>query len=330
MSSHGVVPAFEQLPVLYQRWVEELLPAGISWEREATCLDCAMCSHHAPHLDRGIGFYNKATKCCTYFLDIPNFLAGRAVANDNPGAAALRSIIAKDGDMPGKASMRAVQPNALCGIWQQRNSVCSTWFCKHGRGTPGARFWQSVQGLFSSLGWGLSWWAITEVVDEPAEVLSIGEVRVNEANPMALRPDAWRHWKGSRISFCEACADRVERRSAREAIAIAGMDARLFQTQMGTRFQQRVTGEAADRLRTVPFSYLYQEAQRATLQALSCSEPVQAPAMLVPLLRFFHGRPTGEVLEEIREATRIRLDPKLLCRLFDFGILIDAAEAPPA
>ncbi|MCC6144871.1 MAG: hypothetical protein IT368_13780 [Candidatus Hydrogenedentes bacterium] len=364
MNLHGDEPEFEQLPVLYQRWVEELLPAGIPREREATCLDCAMCSHHAPRLDSGIGFYNKATKCCTYFPDIPNFLAGRAVAHDNPGAAALRAMIENDSDLRGKASMRAIQPNAkfatvyahhhkegfgrdpellcpyaiekdsdtgpLCGIWQQRNSVCSTWFCKHGRGLTGTRFWQAVQGLFGSLEWGLSWWAIAEVLDEPAEVFSLGEARVNEGNRIALRPDAWRHWKGSRISFYEACADHVERLSAREAISIAGMDARLYQTELGTRFHQLVAGEAPERLRTAAFSILNQEGQRATLQALNCSEPVQAPAMLVPLLRHFDGRPTGEVLEEIREETRIRLDPKLLRRLFDFGILVDAAGAPTA
>ncbi len=364
MADPQEAPEFEQLPLLYQRWVEELLPAGIPREREATCLDCAMCSHHAPHLESGIGFYNRSTKCCTYFPDLPNFLAGRAAANDNPGGAALRSIIENENDTRGTATMRAVQPNAkwatvyahhhkdgfgrdpemlcpyaiekdsetgpLCGIWQQRNSVCSTWFCKHGRGTTGTRFWRAVQGLFGSLEWSLSWWAIAEVLERPDAVVSVGEPRVNDLNRITLRRDAWEHWRGSRLDFYNACADRVESLSAMEAITIAGMDARLFHMELGTRFEELRSGHVPDRLHIAPYNILKQDDQRSTLQALTCTEPLQAPAVLLPLLRYFDGRPTDEVLEEIREETRIRLDPGLLRRLYDFGILEKASGTHPA
>ncbi len=103
---------FEQLPDLYQRWVEELLPDGIPREREATCLDCAMCPGKGAVIDGGPGYFHPDSKCCTYFPSVPNFLAGRAIANDNPGAAALRSFIEDDKLSAASASMCGVQPNA--------------------------------------------------------------------------------------------------------------------------------------------------------------------------------------------------------------------------
>ena len=218
----------------------------------------------------------------------------------------------------------------LCGIWQQRNSVCSTWFCKHGRGNTGTRFWLAVQGLFASLEWSLSWWAICQILEKPDAVVSVGEPRMNELNRMTLRPDAWKHWRGTRLDFYNACADRVEAITALEAIEIAGMDARLFHLELGTRFGNLLSGDVPDRLNAAAFNVLNQDEQRSTLQALSCTEPLQAPAVLLPLLRYFDGRPTDEVLEEIREETRIRLDPKLLRRLYDFGILEKAAGTPRA
>jgi len=346
---------FEQLPALYQRWVTELLPAGIPRERNASCLDCAMCTHHAARLDSGMGYYNRATKCCTYFPDLPNFLVGRAAANDNPGGAALRSIIEDERDVRGTATMRAVQPNAkwatvyahhhkdgfgrdpemlcpyaiekdsetgpLCGIWQERNSVCSTWFCKHERGITGTRFWRTVQGFFSSLEWGLSWWAIGEVLEHPEAVISVGQPKVNDLNRITLKRDAWAHWPGSRMDFYRACADRVDALSALDAIAVTGMDARLFHLELVTRFDELRADGVPERLRTAPYNILSQDERRGTLQALTCTEPLQAPALLLPLLRYFDGRPTADVLEAIREDTRIRLDSGLVRRLYDFGIL---------
>ncbi len=357
------VQEFEQLPVLYQRWATELLPSGIPREREASCLDCAMCTRSAAPLDSGMGYYNRATKCCTYFPDLPNFLAGRAADQDNPGGAALRSIIENENDTRGTASMRAVQPNAkwatvyahhhkdgfgrdpemlcpyaiekdsetgpLCGIWQQRNSVCSTWFCKHERGITGTRFWRAVQGFFASLEWGLSWWAIAEVLEQPEAVVSVGEPRVNDLNRITLRRNAWEHWPGSRLAFYRACAARVESLSAQEAIAITGMDARLFHLELNSRFAELLSTAVPERMSTAPYNILSQDEHRSTLQALTCTEPLQAPTVLLPLLRYFDGRPTEAVLASIREDTRIRLDPGLVRRLYDFGILEKNAAVRP-
>jgi len=346
---------FEALPVLYQRWVGGWLPDGIPRERNATCADCAMCSDEPGELTRDMGYYDRSLKCCTYFPDLPNFLAGRALAGDNPGAAALRAFVDDGADRHGQANLRVIHPSAKfvtiydrhhkegfgrdpkllcpyaierdapegprCGIWQYRNSVCSTFFCKHVKGQTGFQFWQTMRGLLSALEWSLSWWVIAEVLPDPARAFRAGAVNASDRNGLTLHPDAWRHWPGTRTEFYAACADRVEALSPDEAIAIAGVDAKLYAMELQVRYSALLDPEPPARLRAAPFNVLQQTGARTTVQALTCSEPFEVPAALVPLLGRFQGAPTAETIEGIREATKVRLDPRLVRRLYDFGIL---------
>ena len=346
---------FEQLPDLYQRWVEALLPEGIPREGQATCFNCTMCHKGDAAPDEGVGFFNPVTKCCTYFPDVPNFLVGRAIAVDTPGAAALRAFVDSGSGTRTNVTLRSVQPVAkiatvyehhrsqafghdaellcpyavttdpdvgpMCGIWKQRNAVCSTWFCKHEKGVTGRTFWMALQGLLSHLEYAVSWWAILEVLDDPAAACSLAGTTVDSKITIGLRHDAWRHWKGSRASFYEACADRVDALSAQDAIAIAGVTGRLHQTELSTRFRKLLSDAVPDRLRVEPYRVVRQDPQRALLQASDSPEPFEAPSALLPLLAHFNGRPTDETIEAIREATRVRLTPGLLRRLYDFGIL---------
>jgi len=354
----------EQLPDLYQRWVEELLPAGIPRERSATCLDCAMCPGEGAVIDGGPGFFNPASKCCTYFPTLPNFLAGRAIANDNPGAAALRAIIEEDrpGGAVASATLRGVQPGAytatlyahhhdaifgrdaamicpyaieadtpegpLCGIWKQRNAVCSTWFCKHTKGATGVTFWRALQGLLSQLELSLSWWAIAQVLPEPTRALSLTPYAVNRPIEVALRGDAWSLWGGSRAAFYEACADAVDGLSAAEAIEVAGLESRLLQWELGTRYGELRSTAPPERLRAAPFTLIGQDGARATLVTEACKEAFEAPAVLLGLLHHFDGRPTEEVIASIRVSSKIRLEPGLVRRLYDFGVLERVPAVP--
>ena len=349
---------FEQLPDLYQRWVEELLPDGIPRERNATCLECAMCSPQGLDFDREMGYYDVTLKCCTFFPDLPNFLVGRAIVGDNPGVAALRAFI-DSSDGRGVATMRAVKPNAkiatiydhhnktgfgrdpdllcpyaidkdgpsgpFCGIWQQRNSVCATFFCKHEKGRTGSRFWQTLRGLLAQLEWSLSWWAITQLINDPVRVYTAGANQSGGANGISLRAGAWDYWEGTRIAFYESCAALVEGLSAEEALGIAGTDARLYHQELLQRFQALRSGDIPEHLRAAPFNISRSDSQRTTLQALTSSQPVEVPTLLVSLIRQFDGRSTGATLEAIRAESRVRLDAKLVRRLYDFGILEKAS-----
>lgn len=346
---------YERLPDLYQRWVAELLPGGIPREREANCFDCAMCDHGTGAPAPEMGFFHPVTKCCTYFPEVPNFLAGRAMTGNTGGAAALRAFVDGDGGPGAIATLFSVRPNQkidtvynhhreelfgrdpelkcpyaittdpavgpLCGIWQHRNSVCSTWFCKHERGATGFRFWYVLQGLLGSLEWSLAWWAITEILDDPAAVLAPASRQVSRRNKVEIDPDAWRQWPGTRASFYQECAAAVERLSAREALEIGGMEVRIHLLKVLACYDDLVDNDPPDRLRLAGFNVLTRDDRRALLRGARSAEPIEAPAVLLAVLHYFDGRPTSEVLAAIQHQTRIQLSPGLVRRLYDFGIL---------
>ena len=150
------------LPPLYAGWVEELLSGPVPEETRATCHNCAMLPRESDGAPDVLHFH-PATKCCTFVPLLPNFLVGRILADSDPaGASGRRSVLerlrAADGvsplglDVPRRygflyghnggfgrtPSMRCPHyletEGGLCGVWKHRNSICSTWFCKHDRG----------------------------------------------------------------------------------------------------------------------------------------------------------------------------------------------------
>jgi hypothetical protein len=63
------------LPPLYERWIEELLQASPPVETRSTCHHCPMISEQ-PERNASEHRFHPQTKCCTYWPEIPNFLAG--------------------------------------------------------------------------------------------------------------------------------------------------------------------------------------------------------------------------------------------------------------
>jgi hypothetical protein len=71
--------------------MDALLGGPVPAETNATRHNCAML---APPGDSGDGLYfNPATRCCTYFPELPNFLVGRILVDDDPALAAGRARV---------------------------------------------------------------------------------------------------------------------------------------------------------------------------------------------------------------------------------------------
>jgi hypothetical protein len=179
--------------------MDALLGGPIPAETHATCKSCAMAA--PPGESAGEEHYfNPATKCCTYFPDLPNFLVGRILADEDPATAAgrarveaglesvsctphglhpaaARSLLYRAGGDAGFGRARALrcpyyqeEEGGLCGIWQHRRSTCVTWFCKHVRGAVGLRFWQALYALLAAVEEQLAGWCIVEL-DPGSEAL---------------------------------------------------------------------------------------------------------------------------------------------------------------
>ena len=188
------------LPPLYARWFDDLLSGEIPAETSATCHDCALCDTEGEHQKPGSTLFNPQSKCCTYMPELPNFLAGMILADDDPTMAAGRATVearlkaglavtplglqkpAKLKSLYQQMEVRAFgraqifrcphyisEQGGLCGVWKYRNSVCSTWFCKYVRGAAGRDFWETALLLLLNIEEDLSrWCAVKLELDETA------------------------------------------------------------------------------------------------------------------------------------------------------------------
>lgn len=159
-----------QLPGLYS----QLLPPAFlklkAVEKKASCSNCYMC--------RPVGKNNPvkkpfepSTKCCTYYPFVPNYLVGGMLLENGEAAKHMRTLIrdrqwilpigvvappsyqvkfqdkhmddfGRDADL--MCPFYKTQ-SGQCGIWQWRDSQCSTYFCTYDNEKTGPQFWLSVQ-----------------------------------------------------------------------------------------------------------------------------------------------------------------------------------------
>lgn len=180
------------LPPLYATWMDELLEGPIPAETEATCEECVMCPK-AGDRPAGLTFFDPSVKCCSYMPELPNFLVGRILADENPTLAVGKETIRKRieaglavtplglGQPSTYRLLYRQSQNAfgrsrtlrcphyvdenggLCSIWRHRNSVCTTYFCKFVRGAVGREFWKTLLQLLSVVEEDLAQWCVTNL-----------------------------------------------------------------------------------------------------------------------------------------------------------------------
>jgi hypothetical protein len=353
------------LPGLYAAWIADILGGPIPSESEATCSACAM--RPGSECDGAeADFFHADTKCCTYLPELPNFLVGRILADEDPSlSAGKRSVEARLGaglavtplglGVPpvhrllyqrsmreGFGRSRALrcphyveETGGSCGIWRHRNGVCATWFCKHVRGAVGARFWRQLAQLLGGIEWALARSCVLELgLDaEALEALLVprgapeepGHLTACEtdgiADPAASRR-LWGDWWGREREFYDRCARLVNRLRWDAVASIAGPDVRALARVAGHGYHALTSQAVAARLVPGPLRVtpIGPEATRVT--TYRPYDPLAVPNTVLKVLSYFDGRPTGEVLRRIREATGITLPRALVRKLTDFEILV--------
>jgi hypothetical protein len=363
-----VIVDVEPLPPLYERWFAEFLPGPIPRESNATCSDCVMCK---PRDVRALETsFNPATKCCTYVPEVYNFLAGAALADDDPETTAGRSSLEErivrservtpmglgmpasfqllyDSDklLFGRADVLRCphylsEQGGRCGIWKYRNSVCSTWFCKHVRGDVGATFWQDVRALLGTIEQELSLWCLLELGVEPGILRRLTSNRGSApATRLAVelvaprreqqRREMWGRWYGREAAFYRECAARVEALSWTEVCAIGGPIAQARREILLRSYNALVWPQVPPRLEAAPLSRgPARPGSRASVLTYNPYDTLLLADELMALLHHFDGRQTDEVIAEIEEVHGVVLEASLVQRLADFRILREPGSRP--
>jgi hypothetical protein len=354
------------LPPLYAAWMEEFLAGSIPQESNATCSDCAMCSPEHP--DGSDDFFSWHTKCCTYQPALPNYLVGRILADADPQSAAGRATVesrfqagagvtplglgqSRVFDLLYRQSPRAFGRNrrlrcphyledGRCGVWKHRAAVCATWFCKHVRGSVGARFWQSLHQLLAAVEKSLASWCVLEL-DIGVEALGLlfpppqlpdkkpgfdGRTLDGTVDPAAYRR-VWGNWCGREAEFYQECAQRVNALPWRDVLAIGGSSVAVFVRVADAAYRKLLSNELPEPLKLGAIQVSDLAADSACVAALDGGEALKMPRELHDLLGHFDGRPIRQVLDAIEAETGLVLEEALVRKLADYEILVPVETA---
>ncbi len=339
------------LPSRYQAWLTQVLAGPLPREHTATCDRCSMLGATAPE---GYGFAAHS-KCCTYIPVLPNFLVGAALRDlpRGPGRTSLEHRLA-DADHCTPHGL-AVSPTAQaayaeilaterfgqaselrcphyidrdggqCGIWDHRNGICATWFCKHDRGRTGQAFWQAVEALLTLVELELCHWSACQVLEDVPPP--------GQPDPTAELP-AWSAWTGHHAAYYGRTMARVDALTWPEIAAIVGPALTSAIHDVQVTYATLTAAEPLVSLRVPPrvlvpgtLRISHVGPTHARLVTYLDSDPIELPRELLQALGHFDGRPTARVLGELA-AIGIDLSHALLAQLVDLAILIP--KPPPA
>jgi hypothetical protein len=352
-----------ELPPLYQRWVSGLLTGPIPKENLATCSSCAMCIQPDGALPNSIYVFDPNLKCCVYMPILPNFLAGRILADvGHPeGVRTVRERIRAGiavtplgiGRPPSydllfrnSASSlgrsRALKcphyldDSGMCAIWSHRDATCTTWFCRHNRGKIGGDFWRSIRELLEMVEGTLGRWCALEMGIDPERIAAYlareghgppgwipNGFEVDGQADETRRREDWGEWLDREEAFYLACAEKVEALAWPDIAAIAGPELRIL-AEVARRHHDRLLSDLIPgRLRVGQFQVHAHRDGGLRVFSYSHTDAIDLPTPLLPLLPRFDGRPTVDVLQELA-SEGVGLQADFLRQLVDWGVLVAA------
>ncbi len=224
-----------------------------------------------------------------------------------------------------------------CGIWRHRNGVCSTWFCKHERGATGQRFWQALEQLLAIVERNLARWCLLEVgvdatvlaqllprgADRGAESGSLDAAGLDGTVSEAAYRAVWGSWQGHEREFFRRAAALVNDLRWADVRRIGGAGVDAFARVAVDAHHRQGSDDVPERLAVGAFSVVVAGRERVRVMTYSEYDPLELPRLLVDVLPYFDGRPTVEALRRIRADRNISVQPDLVRRLVDFGILVE-------
>lgn len=345
------------LPVLYDRWLQKSFVAGFPQEPHATCSDCAMCKGDVA------AAFRPDVKCCTYLPRLPNFAVGAILSDSTSDGEAgrqstLQRINADRGVLPlgvmstatystiyelgssqafGKSlellCPHYVSSNGTCGIWRYRNSVCSTYYCKHDRGALGKRFWDSLKALLAVVEDEVPIWCAVELGmpgEAIARAIEIRNRRSHEdigselAGVRGVGAEVWADWDKRRLEFYEASYRLVEKLAWEDVVRICGPSLQVRVLAIKDAYSALGTHRLPQHPVLGRVQFENASAEQARIVSYSAMNPLIVSKGIVYLLQYFDGRPLDEILTAIRRDEGVDVEATLLQRLSDFEVLVEA------
>ncbi|MGH7618211.1 MAG: hypothetical protein ACREPM_13375, partial [Gemmatimonadaceae bacterium] len=228
----------------------------------------------------------------------------------------------------------------LCGVWRHRESTCATWFCKYERGAVGQQFWQRLHQLLQAAEEALAAWALLELnldgsalatVFRGRQVLRPTKLSSDDVDgvrdPLALN-SAWGSWRGRERELYVKSARLVASLTWSDVQRIGGAKLGVHERVARDSYAQLLDTAPPQRPDAALVQITPRGRNRARLASYSPCDALDVPAVVAKVLPFFDGRPMADAIAEVHAREGVTIDPSLVRKLTDFGILRDAAANP--
>jgi hypothetical protein len=315
----------------------------------------------------GAGHFEPATKCCTYIPTLHNYLVGRILAERDPAMAVGASTVnARIDEHVGVTPLGVAPPSHFallygperfgkseslrcpyyladggkCGVWKHRNAVCSSWFCKHGRGAAARAFWRALEAALSEAERAVAKAVVLEL-DVGATALSALFPHPNEAKGNAAPGDLdkrvdpqryaklWGSWLGKEREFY-GHATKVAGKLTWPAVLRLGGSELQARVQIAKQALERLSRDRLPRrLRVGTFEVVEMTETATRIATYTPFDPVTVPNELLAALQRFNGGSTRKALSKVLEEHGLELDTELVQRLVDFEVLVDSEGSAP-
>jgi Fe-S-cluster containining protein len=349
------------LPAVYHAVLPPFFDERALKEEKATCANCAMCPPEGGQALADVVYFRPDLKCCSYHPHLPNFLVGGILRDNSPemaegkrriqekietrigitpqwiSAPRKRSILfkaARNNSFGRSLVLRCpyYQENGgLCTIWKHRESVCSTFFCKHSAGSDGHKFWTDLNTFLRHVETRLSQHAVQSIaahLTEPSvrkDELTLEDLE--DRPPQAAQYRAyWHEWDGREAEFYGACHDSIAALTREEFERILNDDNYHKNLEsIEERYCRATTPKLPERLVLNPRMAARPVENGVLVTTYSTYETMMLSPYLYELLkRFGPGETVSQIRERLLRDEELDLPEAILIELYQLRIVIAA------
>ena len=229
-----------------------------------------------------------------------------------------------------------------CGVWRHRESTCATWFCKYVRGAVGQNFWLHTHQLLQTVEQTLAGWALLELGLD-ADVLARLYEPHRDPRPTKITgrdldgaPDpqeyarVWGRWRGRERELYIECARLVSPLTWANVVRLGGAQVDVCARLVQHAYARLMSEAVPERPATALVQISPRAGGRVRLATYSGSDWLDVPSVVATILPYFDGRPAAETIELVRRNEGVSIDPSLVRKLADFGVLRDEPTVSPS
>ncbi|GGZ75033.1 hypothetical protein [Algibacter mikhailovii] len=312
-----------KIPSIYHAISPEVLDIEIPAETIATCDACNHCrSPQSPRIN---------TKCCDYHPNLPNFLIGYILTDEDEsyelGRHRIRDQIkAQAGVTPygtvppvpyyqrrikesnhfvssGSHELREsllcpYYDQGRCTVYKYRNSTCVTFYCSSIGGVAGKSFWNKVKTYLELAETTLSQYAMQQLGWPPAQIktYTVGTMDFNvEDKKGNINKEnygkLWGGWAGREEEFYIKCYEIVSKVDAHTFKQITGLKHEILEVAISDTQKNFIKNMLPEKLVLHPNVNSEKAEEGYTLMSLG-EETAKIPLLILPLIRSFNGKRT--------------------------------------